>query len=80
MQITVYEASSGDIITDQCRVSVGVLKEGRWHEVYDVPHVPDQGWAFARIESTKWRGYEQIHRDVLIASDGVVMVQRRTGL
>jgi hypothetical protein len=80
MQITVYEASTGDIVTDQCRVTVGVLKDGRWREVYDVPYMPDQGWAFARIESTVWRGYELIHRDVLLASDGVVLVEQRTGL
>lgn len=80
MRITVYEAETGDIVTDQCRVSVGVRKEGRWREVYDVPHVPDGNWSFARIESTIYRGYQWIHHDVLLASDGVVLVERRKGI
>lgn len=77
MRITIYEASSGDIITDQCEVVVGEKQAGQFRPVFHGDFVPEAGWAFARITSSKWRGYEWLHRDVLLASDGVVMVERK---
>jgi len=76
------EVDTGDCVTDQCTVTVGSRERvGKSHHIFHVrytgAHVPDDGWVYARVESEKWRGYDLIHREVLIQSDGVVMVERR---